>query len=138
MESTKLQVGKTYTFVVQEGNTFYLSRGKVIKVGKRYIHYKVNDWLISKEELSKIVEVMEVGSQKEKEWKNYIEAISKWQNRRIEAQREIEREETFEMWRRVEKRLKEWEETHPKPQPPLTSIKQALQQNEEVYLLRKV
>ncbi len=135
---TKIQVGKEYTFVVQEGNIFYLSGGKVIKVGRKYVHYKINDWQTSKLELSKIVEVVEAGSEREKEWKNYIEAVLKWQSDRVEVQREIEREEMSAMWDRISKRLKEWEKANPKPQPPLKSIKRALQQNEEIHVLQKL
>ena len=136
--STKIQVGKTYTFVVRKGNTFYLSGGKVIKVGRKYVHYKFNDWEILKLELSKIVEAVETGTPKEKEWKDFIHAIRKWENDFLEAKREIEREETFKMWKRVEQRLQGWIKANPKPQPPLKSIKQALQQNEEIYVLRKL
>ena len=122
--STKIQVGKKYTFVFKDGNTFYLTGGEVIKVGRRYIHYKINDWQTSKLELSKIVEVVEAGTEREKEWENYIKAVLKWQSDRVEAQKEIEREEMSTMWDRVFKRLKEWEKENPKPQPPLKSIKQ--------------
>ena len=133
----KLQVGKEYTFVLREGDTFFLSRGKVIKVGRKYVHYQFNDLPPSKLELSKIVEVVEAGSPKEKEWENYIKAVLKWQSERVEVQRKIEREEMSAMWDRVFNRLKEWEKENPKPQPPLKSFKQALQQNEEIYLLRR-
>jgi len=122
---SKIQVGKKYTFVLKDGNTFYLTGGEVIKVGRRYIYYKVNDWQTSKVEISKIAEIVEAGSRKEKEWENYITAIRKWQNKYWEAKRSIEREEMSAMWDRVFKRLKEWEKENPKPQPPLKSIKQA-------------
>jgi len=133
-----IKVGKTYTFVVKDGTTFYLSGGKVIIVGRKYVHYKINDWQTSKLELSKIVEAVETGTPKEKEWKEYIHAIRKWENDFLEAKREIERDEAFKMWKRVEQRLQEWKEANPKPQPPFKSIKQALQQNEEIYVLRKL
>ena len=133
----KLQVGKEYTFVLREGDTFFLSRGKVIKVGRKYVHYQFNDLPPSKLELSKIVEVVEAGSPKEKEWKNYISAIQKWQNEYWKTKRVIEREEMNAMWDRVEKRIKQWEKENPKPIPPLKSLKQSLQQNEEIYLLRR-
>jgi len=136
--TTKIQVGKEYTFVVQEGNSFYLSSGKVVKVGRKYVHYKINDWQTSKLELSKIVDVVEAGSEREKEWENYIAAVQKWQNKYWEAKRSIEQEEMSAMWHRVEERIKQWEKENPKPQPPLKSIKRALQQNEEVYVLRKL
>ena len=134
----KLQIGKQYTFVVKEGDSFYLHRGKVVKIGKKYIHYQNNDLPVSKLEISKIAEVMETGSQKEKEWKNYIAAIHKWQNNYWEAKRRIEQEEMSAMWNRVEERIKQWEKNNPKPIPPLKDLKQSLQQNKEVYILRKV
>jgi hypothetical protein len=135
----KIQVGKNYTFVVEGGSYgFYLISGRVLKVGKKYIHYQygTEDWTKSKIEISKIVEVIPAGSKREKEWETYLETLRRWKTNMYKTKEEIEREETWNMRKRVEERLKEWIKQNPQPKPPLRNLRTALEKNKEVSLLR--